>query len=103
MTTVKDYPLIPHQPDAPHIVTNLPGPKAKNLIDRDKRVTSPSYTRDYPLVVDKAIGSVVIDPDGNTFLDMTAGIAVTAAGHCHPYVLEKIREQTDKCLHMSGT
>ena len=74
--SIQDYPLIPTQPDAPNIKTELPGPKAQALTDRDNKVTSPSYTRDYPLVVDRAIGSVITDPDGNRFLDMTAGIAV---------------------------
>ena len=95
--------LIPEQPDAPELVTEIPGPRALALIERDRRVTSPSYTRDYELVIDHAIGSVVTDPDGNRYLDMTAGIAVTAAGHCHPYVLEAIRKQVDRYLHMSGT
>ena len=64
---------------------------------------SPSYTRDYPLVIEQAIGSVVTDPDGNRFLDFTAGIAVTATGHCHPYVVRAIQEQAERFLHMSGT
>ena len=98
-----DLVLIPEQPDAPVLVTEIPGPKAQALIDRDRRVTSPSYTRDYDLVIDHAIGSVVTDPDGNRFLDMTAGIAVNATGHCHPYVLDAIRKQADRYLHMSGT
>jgi 4-aminobutyrate aminotransferase len=102
MKKINGFPIIPRQPDAPHLKTILPGPKAIAMIERDRQVTSPSYTRDYPLVVDKAIGSVVTDPDGNRFLDITAGIAVTATGHCHPYVVEAIRQQTDKCLHMSG-
>lgn len=100
---VHDFPIIPFQPDAPIIKTELPGPKARALTERDKRVTSPSYTRDYPLVVDKAIGSVITDPDGNVFLDMTAGIAVTATGHSHPYVVQAIQNQAQRCLHMSGT
>jgi len=103
MNKINGFPLIPEQPDAPHLVTDLPGPKARALTERDRKVTSPSYTRDYPLVVEKAIGSVITDPDGNRFLDMTAGIAVTSTGHCHPYVVDAIRKQTTKCLHMSGT
>jgi len=99
----EDYPLIPEQPDAPLLVTEVPGPEARAWAERDRRVTSPSYTRDYTLVVDHAIGSVITDPDGNRFLDMTAGIAVTATGHCHPYVVAAIREQAGRCLHMSGT
>ncbi|MBN1464811.1 acetyl ornithine aminotransferase family protein [candidate division KSB1 bacterium] len=101
--SLQDYPLIPIQPDAPKIKTRLPGPRVKALTARDRRVTSPSYTRDYPLVVDRAIGSVITDPDGNVFLDMTAGIAVTASGHSHPYVVDAIRRQSERCLHMSGT
>ena len=101
--TQDEFVLIPEQPEAPHLVTEVPGPKAGTLIERDRRVTSPSYTRDYDLVIDHAIGSVVTDPDGNRFLDMTAGIAVNATGHCHPYVLHAIRTQADRYLHMSGT
>jgi 4-aminobutyrate aminotransferase len=46
---------------------------------------------------------VIEDVDGNLFLDFTAGIAVTAAGHCHPHVVAAIKDQSDKLLHMSGT
>ncbi len=97
------FPVIPEQPAAPDLCTTLPGPKAKALVDRDQVVTSPSYTRDYPLVMESGIGSVVIDPDGNKFLDMAAGIAVNASGHSHPYVVEAIVEQAERFLHMSGT
>ena len=41
--------------------------------------------------------------DGNRFLDLTAGIAVTAAGHCHPDVVAAIQDQADKLLHCSAT
>ncbi|MCE5269344.1 MAG: acetyl ornithine aminotransferase family protein [Planctomycetaceae bacterium] len=95
--------LIPEQPSAPALVCDLPGPKAREFVARDQRVMSSSYTRDYPLVVDRAIGSVVIDPDGNRFLDLTAGIAVTSTGHAHPYVVEAIQKQAARFLHMSGT
>ena len=46
---------------------------------------------------------MVEDLDGNRFLDFTAGIAVTAAGHCHPRVVAAIREQAGRLIHMSGT
>jgi 4-aminobutyrate aminotransferase len=80
-----------------------PGPKAQALLVRDQRVMSPSYTRIYPLVVERASGAVVQDVDGNLYLDFTAGIAVTSTGHCHPYVTAAIKDQADKLLHMSGT
>jgi len=87
----------------PQIHTDLPGPKAQALLDRDARFVSPSYTRIYPLVVERGSGAVIEDVDGNLFLDFTAGIAVTAAGHCHPRVVAAIQDQAGKLLHMSGT
>jgi len=88
---------------APDIKTPLPGPKAKALIDRDKTVVSPSYTRGYPLVIERGSGAIVEDVDGNTFLDCSAGIAVNSTGHSHPDVVRAITEQAQKFLHMSGT
>jgi 4-aminobutyrate aminotransferase len=87
----------------PEIKTALPGPKAKAIIERDRTVVSPSYTRGYPLVIERASGAVVEDVDGNIFLDCTAGIAVNATGHCHPDVVTAITEQANRFLHMSGT
>lgn len=81
----------------------LPGPKARALIERDRAVLSPSLTRPYPLVVDRAKGVWIRDPDGNEFLDFTAGIAVTATGHCHPRVVRAIQKQAARLIHMSGT
>src|SRR5882757_8490272 len=87
----------------PDLLTSLPGPKASELLKRDAEYVSPSYTRVYPLVVERGSGAVIEDVDGNLFLDMTAGIAVTAAGHCHPEVVAAIKDQADKLIHMSGT
>jgi 4-aminobutyrate aminotransferase len=89
--------------EVPQIRTELPGPHARELLERDMRYTSPSYTRVYPLVVDRGSGAVIRDVDGNLFLDFTAGIAVTSTGHCHPKVTAAIKDQADKLLHMSGT
>jgi 4-aminobutyrate aminotransferase len=88
---------------APDIRTPLPGPKAKALIDRDKASVSPSYTRGYPLVIERGSGATVEDVDGNVFLDCAAGIAVNSTGHSHPDVVRAITEQARKFLHMSGT
>ncbi|MFW6125037.1 MAG: aminotransferase class III-fold pyridoxal phosphate-dependent enzyme, partial [Pirellulales bacterium] len=87
----------------PRLQTELPGPKAREAIARDARVVSPSYTRCYPLVAHRGEGAVVEDVDGNLFLDFTAGIAVAATGHCHPHVVEAIRRQAGRLIHMSGT
>jgi len=87
----------------PHLVTTLPGPKAKQLVERDAAVVSPSYTRDYPLVAKIGRGAMIEDVDGNTFLDFAAGIAVCATGHCHPDVVAAIQKQASELIHMSGT
>jgi len=85
------------------IKTDLPGPEAARLIQVDQTYVSPSYTRIYPLVVKNAQGLWVTDADDNSFLDFTAGIAVCATGHCHPRVVQAIKDQADRLLHMSGT
>jgi len=53
--------------------------------------------------VDKGRGLWIQDVDGNQFLDFTAGIAVCATGHCHPKVVQTIKDQSERLLHMSGT
>ena len=88
---------------APDIRTPLPGPKAKAIIDADARFVSPSYTRDYPLVIARGEGALVEDVDGNVFIDCAAGIAVNSTGVSHPEVVKAIAEQAAKFIHMSGT
>jgi 4-aminobutyrate aminotransferase len=87
----------------PHIVTALPGPNAKKIVERDHTFVSPSYTRDYPLVAQSGLGAMVQDADGNRFLDFAAGIAVVATGHCHPKVVAAIQKQAGELIHMSCT
>ena len=87
----------------PDIKTSLPGPKAKAIIDKDAKFVSPSYTRDYPLVIARGEGRVVEDVDGNVFLDCAAGIAVNSTGVSHPEVVKAIADQAAKFIHMSGT
>ncbi len=87
----------------PVLRTELPGPIAREILKGSDGAVSPSYTRDHPLVADKALGLWITDPDGNEFLDMSAGIAVTSTGHCHPRVVAAIQEQAARLIHMSGT
>jgi len=83
-------------------IMNLPGPKAKMLIERDSAVISPSYPRGYPFVMDHGKGTEVWDVDGNRFLDFAAGIAVVSTGHSHPKVVQAIKDQADKFIHISS-
>ena len=87
----------------PSVSSRLPGPIASKVIEQDRRLVSPSYTRCYPLVVKSGHGSWVQDVDGNIFLDFTSGIAVNSTGHCHPEVVAAIQRQCAKLIHMSGT
>ena len=58
---------------------------ARRCSSATRRVTSPSLPRAYPFVPKRGAGSIVEDVDGNLFLDLNAGIAVTSTGHCHPH------------------
>src|SRR5271165_2516310 len=91
------------RPDLPHVLTPLPGPRARAVIERDQAVISPSYTRCYPLVAARGEGAIIEDLDGNRFLDFSAGIAVVSTGHCHPLVVDAIQRQSARLIHMSGT
>ena len=88
---------------APDLKTPIPGPKARAIIERDNRYTSPSYTRAYPFVMARGEGAIVEDVDGNRFLDCAAGIAVSTTGYAHPEVVKAIVEQAGRFLHMSAT
>lgn len=93
LSTVKKSGIQPMQ---------LPGPKAKALIERDQAVISPSYPRGYPFVMDHGKGVEVWDVDGNRFLDFAAGIAVVSTGHSHPRVVKAIQDQVERFIHISS-
>ncbi|HXI20090.1 MAG TPA: acetyl ornithine aminotransferase family protein, partial [Gemmatimonadales bacterium] len=79
------------------------GPRAKAVVDRDRAWTSPSYIKEYPLVIAGGKGAMVEDADGNRFIDFMAGIAVASTGYNHPAVVAAIQEQAAKFLHICGT
>jgi 4-aminobutyrate aminotransferase len=87
----------------PKLTGSIPGPRAKIIVDADEKLMSPSYTRSYPLVVERGYGCRIEDVDGNEFLDFTAGIAVNSTGHSHPEVVKAIQDQAAKLIHLSGT
>lgn len=78
-----------------------PGPRACALLRQSARHVAPSTTPCYPLVADHAAGCHVWDVDGNCYLDFTAGIAVSAAGHGHKQVVGAITAQVDRLIHFS--
>lgn len=95
-----EEPISEHAPD---IQGPLPGPQAAEIVRRDTEVISPSYTRSYSFVMDRGKGNMVWDVDGNRYIDFTAGVAVLNTGHCHPEVVEAVKAQTEKFLHMANT
>lgn len=80
----------------------IPGPRAKELIERDHAVVSPSYTRPYPFVMDHGKGSEVWDVDGNRYIDLSAGLVVCSTGYSHPQVVAAIKDQAERFLHISS-
>ena len=88
---------------APRLITELPGPLALEVLERDRATTSPSLPRAYPFAPKRGAGSVVEDVDGNLFLDVNAGIAVASTGHCHPTVVEAIQRQAAELIHYSAS
>ena len=102
MTDLTMMPLDATRP-APQLTTELPGPKARQVLAADNEITSPSLPRAYPMVPLRGTGAVLQDVDGNVFLDCNAGIAVNSTGHCHPRVTAAVREQADQLLHYSAS
>jgi 4-aminobutyrate aminotransferase len=88
--------------DYPRIVVPPPGPKAKAVVDRQNAYASPSYPKQYPLVIAGGAGAMAEDVDGNRFLDFMAGIAVTSTGYNHPRVVAAVQEAAGKFLHICG-
>jgi len=87
----------------PKIKTELPGKKAREIVEKDSLYTSSSYIKEYPLVVKRGERAMIEDVDGNQFLDFMGGIAVNITGYSHPRVVEAIKKQSEKFLHICGT
>lgn len=87
----------------PEVKGTVPGPRAKKIIEKDAKYSSPSYIKEYPLVVERGEGAWIYDVDGNRFLDFMAGIAVTSTGHSHPKVVDAIKKASEKFLHICAT
>ena len=60
---------------------------------------TPAWSRIFNFVAEHAEGAYIYTDDGRKLLDFTSGIGVTNTGHCHPKVVEAIREQAGLFLH----
>jgi 4-aminobutyrate aminotransferase/(S)-3-amino-2-methylpropionate transaminase len=81
------------------LLTDIPGPRSREIMTRKESAVAAPMTVQAPLVVDSALGTVVTDVDGNRLLDFTGGIGCLAVGHSHPHVVEAVREQAGRFLH----
>ena len=90
-------------PGAPKIVSDvLPGPTSAALLEEVPNYES--MTRGggrFPLIFDTGKGVTVLDPDGNLYIDMTAGVAVNSVGRVHPDVIAAIERQSKVLMHGS--
>jgi 4-aminobutyrate aminotransferase len=90
-----------HFQDAPKIVSStFPGPKTAEALALSARTESMARGGGrMPVSMDRAFGSTFKDPDGNTFIDLSAGVGVSSVGRCHPKVVEAIRKQSEVLMH----
>lgn len=87
----------------PRVVGPIPGPRAQEIIARDKRVMSPSYQRAEPVVGEEGWGVYVRDVDGNVFLDLSSGMFVLNYGYSNPKLVRAVQRQLAKLTHFAGT
>ena len=82
-----------------NLITAIPGPKSAELIKRRAEAVSASLGTAFPVFIERAEGSIIVDVDGNSILDLAAGIAVLNVGHSTPKVIENIKTQVDAFTH----
>ena len=89
----------------PSILTSYPGPHAQRVIDRMRAIEGAGPRTggdDAPLVVERASGATLVDPDGNRFIDLAGSFAAATIGHAHPDVVAAIRDQAGRVGHVSS-
>ncbi len=100
MINEKDLAALSYE-GAPKIVSSsFPGPKGQE--DMEKSLQFESMARGggrFPFVFSEGKGATVKDPDGNVMIDITAGVAVTSVGRCHPRVVEAMQNQMNTLMH----
>lgn len=82
--------------------TPIPGPKAKDVIERDRRVLM-TTTKSSPIVAESGDGIWITDVDGNRLLDFASGVSVNNVGYAHPDVVRAVRDQVGRLSHFAGT
>jgi 4-aminobutyrate aminotransferase/(S)-3-amino-2-methylpropionate transaminase len=83
--------------------TEIPGPRTREILDRERRAVARPLIVHGPIVAAEASGSTITDVDGNTFLDFVGGVGVLNVGHNHPRILQAVHAQADRFLHTDYT
>lgn len=86
-----------------NIVTEVPGPKSRELAARSAAALADALSLVHPIYVERASGATVTDVDGNTFIDWIGGVGVMNVGHNHPDVTAAIVEQAQRFSHTDYT
>jgi 4-aminobutyrate aminotransferase/(S)-3-amino-2-methylpropionate transaminase len=81
------------------VVTELPGPNSRALDHRRVAAVAPGVSSTLPIYVKEAAGAIVVDVDGNSLIDLGAGIAVVSVGHAAPAVVEAVQAQMARFSH----
>ncbi len=81
------------------LVTDIPGPRSRELMARRTAAVSAGVGTMLPVFITDAGGGVLLDVDGNSFIDLGAGIAVVSVGNAAPQVVERVREQVGRFTH----
>lgn len=81
------------------LVTEIPGPRSQEIHERRKRVVPPGVHTVFPVYIERAHDSIVVDVDGNQLIDVCGGIGVMTIGHTDEAVVEAAREQMGKVTH----
>jgi len=81
------------------IHTEIPGPKAKQLLARRAAAMPSGLGRATDVVVERAEGALVFDVDGNTLIDLAGGIGMLAVGHSPAPVVQAVQKQAEKFIH----
>lgn len=81
------------------IVTAIPGPKSRELHARRLAVVPTGVSSTLPVYIAKANGAILVDVDGNQFVDFGAGIGVTTIGHTETAVVEAAASQLQDVIH----
>src|SRR5690554_8199886 len=76
-----------------------PGPNSKEWADRKNKAVSSAIGTTMPVYAAAAGGGVVVDVDGNSFIDLGSGIAVTSIGNASPAVVEAVKAQVEAFTH----